>query len=75
MCPICVPGAHGGQKRVLDSLELELQMVVSCHRVLGTEPRSPGRAMSTLNPEPSLQPSVLVLVCREEQFLTKGLFL
>ena len=26
----CMPGAHRGQKRVLDSLELELQMVVSC---------------------------------------------
>ena len=23
--------AHGGQKRALDPLELELQMVVSCH--------------------------------------------
>lgn len=27
-----------------DPLELELQMVVSCHIVSGTEPQSPGRA-------------------------------
>ena len=27
----CVPGAHGGQERVLELLELELQMVVSHH--------------------------------------------
>ena len=25
----CVPGAYGGRKKVLDSLELELHMVVS----------------------------------------------
>jgi hypothetical protein len=29
MCIMCMPGAHGGQKRVLDLLELELQMSVS----------------------------------------------
>lgn len=28
MCPTCVPGAQEGQKRALDSLELELEMVV-----------------------------------------------
>ena len=27
--PLCVPGAGGGQKRVSDPLELELQTVVS----------------------------------------------
>lgn len=31
MCPIGMPGAHGGQKSVLDALELGLQMVVSHH--------------------------------------------
>jgi hypothetical protein len=31
----CMPGACGGQKRVLDALELELEMVVSCH--MGSE--------------------------------------
>jgi hypothetical protein len=28
---MCVPGAHRGQKRVLDPLALELEMVVNCH--------------------------------------------
>lgn len=27
----CVPGAQGSQKNLSDSLDLELQMVVSCH--------------------------------------------
>jgi hypothetical protein len=31
LCITCMPGAHGGQKWVLDPLELELQMVVSSH--------------------------------------------
>jgi hypothetical protein len=31
---VCESGAHRGQKRVLDLLELEFQMVVSCHVVL-----------------------------------------
>lgn len=35
MNPSCVPGAYRGQKRALDSLEQELQMVVSHH--MGTE--------------------------------------
>lgn len=26
-----MPGAHRGQKRVLDRMELELEVVVSCH--------------------------------------------
>lgn len=36
LCTTCMTGAHGGQK-VLDPLELELQMFVSCHRGLGIE--------------------------------------
>ena len=28
--PACMPAAHEGQKRVLDALELELQMLMSC---------------------------------------------
>ena len=31
MCTMWVPGAHRGQKRALDHLELELQMAVSHH--------------------------------------------
>lgn len=30
-------GVQGGQRRVMDPMELEPQMVVSCHVVLGTE--------------------------------------
>lgn len=33
MCINLMPGAHRGQKEVLGSLEMELQMVVSCHVV------------------------------------------
>lgn len=34
-CTMCVPGAGGGQKRVLDPLELELQVVGSHHVGVG----------------------------------------
>ena len=43
-----MPGAQGGQKRVLDPLELELQMVGATMWVLGIEPRQSARA-SALN--------------------------
>jgi hypothetical protein len=33
LCTTCVPGVYGHQKRVLDPLILELQMVVECHVV------------------------------------------
>ena len=42
--------------RVSDSLELELQTVVSCMWVLGIEPGSFGRTVNLLTSEPSLQP-------------------
>jgi hypothetical protein len=48
-CIICVPGTCGSQKRVLDSLELELWVIVRYHVVLGTEPRSFARATNALN--------------------------
>jgi hypothetical protein len=32
-----MPGAHGGQKRPLDPLELEAQMVVSYHVGVGNQ--------------------------------------
>ena len=31
LCTMCMPGARGVQKRVLGTLELKLQAVVSCH--------------------------------------------
>ena len=50
-----MPSAFGGQKRVLDPLELGIQVVVSCHvgagnkRVWGIRPQSSGRVASVLN--------------------------
>jgi hypothetical protein len=43
LCTMCVPGAHGGQKRAPDPLDLELEMVVMHHVVLGIKPGSFGR--------------------------------
>ena len=31
LCTMCMLGAHGGQKRALDPLGLELQIVVNSH--------------------------------------------
>jgi hypothetical protein len=45
MCPISVPLANDGQKRSLDSLQLELQKVV----VARFKPQSSGRAAIGLN--------------------------
>lgn len=41
---IHVSGAHWGLKRVAGHLEVELEMVVSLHTVLGIEPQPSGRA-------------------------------
>lgn len=49
----CVCSSFGGQKKVLDPQELELQTAVSHCVDLGTEPRSFARAASA---EPCLQP-------------------
>lgn len=49
LCIKYVFGAHGGQKRVLDPLKLELQMILSHLWVLGIEPGSCGRAASDLH--------------------------
>lgn len=42
MCTIYIPGAMG-------PLEFELYIIVSCHVVLGIEPKSSRRAPSALN--------------------------
>jgi hypothetical protein len=31
VCTTCMPGAQRSQKKTLETLELKLQMVVSCH--------------------------------------------
>ena len=46
---MCMPGALRGQKEVSEPLGLDLQIVVSHTRLLGTEPGSFGRTASTLN--------------------------
>ena len=35
LCNTCVPDAHRDQKMALDPLELELEMLVSCHVGIG----------------------------------------
>jgi len=42
---------HGGQKRALDFLELEIEMVVKHHvgEVVGAEPKSSAAAANALN--------------------------
>jgi len=45
---VCVPGDCGSQKMAVDTLELNVQIVVTATWVLGTKPRSPARAASTL---------------------------
>lgn len=44
----CVPGAHRGQKMALDSLELELQMIIQMC-TLEVEPKSYARVALALN--------------------------
>ena len=44
ICTTCMPGAHGSKKEGSDPLELEGQVVMSCHAVLGDELRSSGRS-------------------------------
>lgn len=56
VCIMYVPSAHGGQKRVLDALELRSQMLVSCYVVLGVKP------ILHILQEPSLQPFLAFLV-------------
>ena len=47
----------GGQKKILESLELELQRAVSLHVILGIEPSPVEEQQVLLTTEPSLQSS------------------
>ena len=49
VCVSHVCSAHGGHKRALGPLELELQMVVSHHVSAKNGTESPARAVSALN--------------------------
>jgi hypothetical protein len=54
-----VYSAHGGQKKVLDTIGLELlQEVWAAIRVLRIKPGSSVKATNVLNPESSLQPPI-----------------
>lgn len=41
VCALCVHCSHGDEKRALDPLELELQMVKNCHVAGGYRTRVP----------------------------------
>lgn len=43
VCPMYMPVAHGGQKRISDCLELELQTIANCLWVLGIKSLSSKR--------------------------------
>lgn len=45
---VCIPGTHGGQKKVSDPIELDLQRA-AIGWVIGLEPWSPGGAASVLS--------------------------
>lgn len=57
-----MPGALGVQKRELNTLGLELKMVVSYNVVLGTEPMSFGRAASTLPKCSAISPAPVLYI-------------
>lgn len=44
-----VAGANGSQKRIVSPLELELQMIIGYHKVLGIKPGCSSSASSGLN--------------------------
>lgn len=57
-----MPGSRGGQKRALDYLELEIQILISCYVGAGIGPRSSARAIrAILIAKPSLQPQLVGL--------------
>lgn len=55
-----LPGTHKHKKLSSDLLEPELQIVISCHVDARSQPRSTSRVISAPNPEPSLQPQILL---------------
>jgi hypothetical protein len=55
MCTMCLPDTHGGQKRVTETLELEVRMVSNHHVCAGNQTRSSVRQAAALISEPSPQ--------------------
>lgn len=54
-----MPGTSGGQKRVLDLLELELQMAMSCHTGADNNLSILSEQQAILTDETSLQPDTI----------------
>lgn len=59
VCPMCIPGACGGQKRTVNLLGLVLQMVGNHH--VGSRNRVQALCYSHSTIEPSLQPHLAIL--------------
>jgi hypothetical protein len=57
-----MPGAHGGQKKASNPLELELLKVVSHHGGIPIEPGSSVRAVHVLNNRAISPPFILFLM-------------
>lgn len=55
LCIMCMPCTHRGQKRALESLELKLKVVVSCHVGDGKNLGPLQKQLVILTSEPSLQ--------------------
>lgn len=58
-CTTCMPGAYGGQKKVLGPRKLDCRWLWACTCVLGSESGSSARVASVVTAEsPLLSPSV-----------------
>lgn len=62
VCTACVPNGHGGQKRVLDPLTLQLQTAMSHHEA----PKNPKvgplqKQLELFKTKPSFQPQITLL--------------
>lgn len=70
LCNIRVPGAHGGERRALSPLELELWMVMDCY--IGaekpTQPLQEQPVLLTLNHRSILR-ATLSIVCLHATYL------
>lgn len=69
-----MPSTQGVQKKALDPLELQLQMVISYLWFLGIEPRSSGIIVSALLPAETT-PRLCVFKVFFELLIRKALFL
>jgi hypothetical protein len=70
ICTTCMPSAHGGQKRVSNSLNLESQIYVTwCGMwVLGIKPGSSQEQQGLLTAQPSLHPLTFFFFFLQQKF-------